>query len=376
MHDDVIADAGKFANDYLAPNAQAWEMNRSMPREMFVAAAGFDLCGLLAPVSQGGREITFSSFIDVVRILAKADFAATFALIVHNNHVRAIASAGSEVQVSRWLPDMIKGQKVGAFLLTEPGGGSDATALKTTASSDGSDFLITGEKAWVTNGTHADLLNVFAQTDPGSGARGIASFQIPIDATGVEPLPAYDMLGGYAMNAAGFRFSDVRVAADQVLVPAGKGFAAAMAGIDIARTVVAAMCCGLLETSLECVMPRLQDRQAFGKPLIEQQGLSWQAADVGTDLAAARLLAKEAARLIDAGESAVLAAAHAKKFATRVAFDGVSTCMQAMGADGLKQEFPFSRALAAAKIAHYIDGTTEIQNVVIARGMRRTYSEF
>ncbi len=374
IQNDVVEDATKFAHDYLTPNAQSWELNRTMPRDMFAAAAGYGLCGLLVPVAQGGRDITFSSFLDVVRILAGADFAATFALIVHNNHVRAISSAGTEEQVSRWLPDMIKGEKVGAFLLTEPSGGSDAAALKTTATADGSGFVVDGEKAWVTNATHADLLNVFAQTDPGSGARGIASFQIPIESEGVERLPAYDMLGGYAMNAAGFRFTNVRVAEHQVLVAPGKGFGAAMAGIDIARTVVAAMCCGLLETGIECVMLRLVERPAFGSPLIDQQGLSWQIADVETDLAAARLLAKEAARLIDAGEPAVLAAAHAKKFATRVALDGVSACMQAMGADGLKHEFPFSRALAAAKIAHYIDGTTEIQNVVIARAMRRAYN--
>ena len=345
-----------------------------MPREMFLQAADAGLCGLLVPPEQGGSGVDFATLIQVVEALASVDFAATFALVVHNNHVRAIGQAGTQAQIERWLPEMVAGKTVGAFLLTEPAGGSDATQLTTTAEARDDGFVVNGEKAWVTNSSHDDLLNVFAQTDPGSGARGIASFQIPVASKGVERIPEYDVLGGYAMSAGGFRFTNVRVAADQLLVPPGQGFRAAMSGIDIARAVVAGMCCGMLQSCLDTVMPRLLRRQAFGQPLSEQQGLAWQIADVATDLAASRLLATEAARLIDLGQSAALASAHAKKFATSVALEGVSACMQAMGADGLKHEYPFSRHLAAAKIAQYIDGTTEIQNVVISRALRDQYA--
>lgn len=371
--EQALAAAAEFAATYLKDNAAAWERDRLMPREMFLRAADAGLCGLLVPPEQGGSGVDFSTLIRIVERLASADFAATFALIVHNNHVRAIGSAGTGAQVERWLPDMIAGEKIGAFLLTEPTGGSDAAQIVTRADAAGTGFILNGEKAWVTNSGHADLLNVFAQTDPGSGPAGIASFQVPIESEGVARIKAYDMLGGYAMSAGGFRFKNVRVEADQVLVPPGQGFKAAMAGIDIARAVVAGMCCGMLQSSIDTVMPRLSRREAFGRPLAEQQGLVWQIADVATDLAASRLLAAEAARLIDSGERAALAAAHAKKFATSRTLDGIASCMQAMGADGLKHEFPFSRHLAAAKIAQYIDGTTEIQNVVIARALRRAY---
>lgn len=370
---EIVEAADEFALSYLHQHAAAWERERFMPREMFLQAADSGLCGLLVPPEQGGSGVDFATLIQVVETLAYEDFAATFALVVHNNHVRAIGQAGTQAQIERWLPEMIAGKMVGAFLLTEPQGGSDAARITTAAKAHDDGYLLNGEKAWVTNSSHADLLNVFAQTDPGSGARGIASFQVPADSKGVERVPAYDLLGGYAMSAGGFRFEDVRVEADQVLVEPGQGFRAAMAGIDIARAVVAGMCCGMLQSCMDSVMPRLLHRRAFGQPLSEQQGLAWQIADVATDLAASRLLAAEAARLIDLGQSAVAASAHAKKFATSVALEDISACMQAMGADGLKHEYPFSRHLAAAKIAQYIDGTTEIQNVVISRALKAQY---
>lgn len=370
--ESVLEATAAFAG-YLSAQAAEWERNRGAPRTLFGQAAEAGLTGLLVPRALGGQEVSYATFIDVVEILAHADFSATFALIVHNNHARAITAAGSDEQIARWLPDMLSGHTVGAFLLTEPRGGSDAAQIETSAKADGGGFILSGEKAWITNAAHADLLNVFAQTEPGSGGSGIASFQVPADSPGVERVRSYEMLGGYAMNAGGFRFHDVHVAADQMLVPPGEGFRAALGGIDIARTVVAAMCCGMLRSCLELVVPRLLERQAFGGPLMAQQGLAWQQADVATDLSASRLLAAEAANLIDAGAPAAMAAAQAKKFATEVTLRDVAQCMQAMGADGLKQEYPFARHLAAAKIAQYIDGTTEIQNLVISRALVDQY---
>ncbi len=369
----TVAAASAFASDYLSHHAETWEYNRHMPRDMFEHAAEAGLCGLLASEEDGGQGVDFATFAEIVEKLAYVDMAAAFALIVHNNHVRAIAASGTPAQKERWLPSMIAGRTVGAFLLTEPQGGSDAAKISTSATVDGDGYRISGDKAWITNSNHADLLNVFAQTDPESGAAGIASFQIPADSAGVQRLDTYDLLGGYAMGAGGFRFDNVRVEPDQLLVPPGEGFKAALGGIDIARIVVASMCCGMLQASIDTVMPRLKKREAFGQPLVHQQGLSWQIADVATDLAASRALTTEAAGLIDNAQPAILAAAHAKKFSTRAALKGIATCMQAMGADGLKQEFPFARHLACAKIAEYIDGTTEIQNVVITRQLQNQY---
>ena len=374
LEQDCLAAAEDFSANTLAPNVMAWEAAHSAPREMFQAAGDAGLLGLLVSPDQGGMGVSYVALLTILEALAKVDMAATFALIVHNNHARAIAVSGSDHLTDTYLADMIAGRTVGAFLLTEPQGGSDAAAISTTAIEDGDDYIINGAKAWISNTPTADILNVFAQTEPGAKARGILSIQVPADAPGVTRLPAYEMMGGYAIGAGGFEFRDVRVSKSQLMLPVGKGFQAAMGGIDIARAGVAAMCAGMLRAGLDVAMPHLLKRQAFGAPLADQQGLMWTLADVATDMEATRLLAFNSAELIDNGESAVEAAAHAKKFATRAAFKGLNACMQAMGADGLKQEFPFARHLAAAKMAEYLDGTTEIQNLVISRALKKAYA--
>lgn len=371
----ALSDAEAFARDYLAPNVQDWERIKAAPRALFEQAGAVGLLGLVVPEEQGGRGISYSAMLLILECFAKVDMAAAFALTVHNNHARAIAASQSDQMIGAHLADMLAGRTVGAFLLTEPQGGSDATAITTTAVSDGDDLIINGEKAWITNTPHADLLNLFVQTQPGSRAAGIASIQLAADTPGIERLPTYEMMGGYAIGAGGFSFRDVRVSRDRILQPAGQGFKAAMAGIDIARASVAAMCAGMLQAGLDTAMPRLMKRNAFGAPLAEQQGLMWRMADVATDLQACRLLAFEAARQIDANGSAPLAASQAKKFATRAAFAGLHACMQVMGADGLRQDYPLARHLAAAKMAEYLDGTTEIQNLIIGRHLKSTYGQ-
>jgi alkylation response protein AidB-like acyl-CoA dehydrogenase len=177
------------------------------------------------------------------------------------------------------------------------------------------------------------------------------------------------MLGGYAMGVAGLAFTACRVPADALLLPAGEGFRAAMAGINAARAMLAAGCCGSLSACLDHALAHAGRRQAFGRPVLAFQGLQWRLADVATELEAARLLVAQAAAALDRGETAILECAHAKKFATRAALAGIAASMQAMGAEGLRAEHPLARHLAFAKAAEYIDGTTEIQNVVIARGL-------
>ena len=369
----VIERAQSFASQHVVANAQAWERERRLPREMFLAAAEAGLCGLVVARALGGHGLGVAAMARVVEVLAAADMAFTFAIVVHNNLAGNIARNGSDEQRARYLPDLLAGRRIGAFLLTEPKGGSDAAAIECSALSDGDDWRLHGEKAWVTNAATADVLSVYAQSDAAKGWRGIACFLIPADADGVERLPAYELLGGHALGAGGFRFENARVPARDVLLGPGQGFKAAMAGIDFARVNVAAMCCGMLQSGLDAAFKRMAGREAFARRLSDFQGLQWQLADVATDLQASRLLAYDAARALDAGEPATLAAAHAKKFATRVALPGLSQCMQAMGAEGLKQDHPLARHLAAAKIAQYLDGTTEIQNVVIARELAKQY---
>ena len=369
----VIAAAAEFAAGTIVPNAAEWERQRRMPPDGIRPAAQAGLTGLLLDEALGGRGLSKTAMARVMEELSKADMAYAFVLVVHNNFMNAIAQAGSPAQKERYLPGLLSGDRLGAFLLTEPQSGSDAANVTTTARRDGGDWVLNGAKAWITSAASADLLSVYAQTDAARGWRGIAAFLVEADQPGVIREAPYSTMGAHVMGTGGFRFADCRIPDDAVLLAPGEGFKGAMAGIDLARANVAAMCCGMMANSLDTALAYAAGRRAFGQRVVDFQGLQWQLADVATDLHASRLMAYTATRAIDAGDAAAIPAAHAKKFATRAALKGIAECMQAMGADGYKHDFPLARHLACAKMAHYIDGTTEIQNVVISRDLLRPY---
>jgi alkylation response protein AidB-like acyl-CoA dehydrogenase len=370
MTNDLIDRAIAFTRDEIAPHAQSWERDRVVPLETFRAAGAEGFCRMLVPADQGGLGLPFIEAMGLFEEISTACMAFAFSLTVQNNMARSVATAGSADQVARHLPGLMSGETVAAFLLTEPGAGSDAAAITTTATRDGDGWVIDGEKAWATNGATANLLCIFAQTDASLGWRGIATFLVEADNPGVERLPAYELMGGHAMGTGGFVFSGCRVGDDALFRGPGVGFKEAMRGINVARAGVGAMCCGMLRAGLDTALAYAAERQAFGQATIEFQGLQWMLADVATDLEAARLLTRAAAKAIDDGDGAV-AASHAKKFATRATLKGLADCMQVMGAAGFKADYPLGRHLACAKMAQYLDGTTEIQNLVIARDLMR-----
>lgn len=370
----VVNAARIFARDVIEPNAGAWEEAGGVPREVFREAAAHGLCRLTVPESMDGHGLGMPAMALVVEALAAACMASAFALTVHNNLARGITRNASTAQLAHWLPGLIVGEQIGAFLLTEPQGGSDAAATTTTARRDGRGWRLDGAKAWVSNAATADLLSVYAQTDASAGWHGIACFIVEADAPGVIREPAYRLLGGHALGTGGFRFEGCRVGADSLLVGPGDGFKTALAGVDFARITVAAMCCGMLERSLDVALAHGAGRRTFGKSVLEHQAVQTLLADAATDLEAARLLTAHAATVLDDGTGRhTLAAAHAKKFVTRAALSRIADCMQAMGANGFRTDYPLARHLTSAKMAQYLDGTTEIQNVVIGRAITRPY---
>ena len=373
---EALEAARRFVRSEIAPNANAWDAAGRVSAAAYRRAAELGLCRLIVPRAQGGLGLSVRGMAAVMEALAAECMACAFSLVVHNNLAGNIARNGSDAQRARYLPEMTAGRRVGAFLLTEPGGGSDAAAIRTRAERAGDGWVIDGEKAWVSNASCADVLSVYAQTDPARGWRGIASFLVDADAPGVERGESYRLLGGHALGTGAFRFAGCRVGPDALLSPPGQAFKAAMAGIDLARVNVGAMCCGMLGRGLEVALDTAAGREVFGQRVLEFQGIQWMLADAATDLEAARLLTAHAAMLLDraaAGEplpegaDPALASAHAKKFATRVALARLGECMQAMGAAGYRTDTPLARHFATAKMAQYLDGTTEIQNVVIAR---------
>ena len=370
---DLVSAAEAFAAEEVRPAAAEWEKTRALPPEMFARAASAGLTAAILPKEVGGQDASMQCAAKIAEILAAADFGFAFALKVHANAANAVARRGTDEQRHRLLPDMIDGRRIGAFCLTEPGVGSDATAITCRAENASGEWIVNGEKAWVTNGVTASVMSVYVQTDPSAGWKGIANLLVEDDFPGVARGPAYDMLGGHAAGLCDLHFADCRVPEINLLIPPGEGFKAAMAGINMARMFVAAICCGMLADSLRRALAYGAERMAFGKPILANQGLQWTLADVATDLEACRRLTEHAARTLDAGEAGITECAHAKKFATRAAVRGISTCMQAMGARGLRAEEPFARHFAAAKMCEFLDGTTEIQNVVISRGLLRPF---
>lgn len=369
---ELVERARVWAAAAVAPMAEHWETERRFASEAFASAAPAGLTGLLAPVADGGAGVGPVALARVLEEIAAVDLSAAFSLVVHNNLVGAIAAKAPRILRDRYLSRLIGGELLGAFLLTEPGVGSDAGAITTTATRTDGGWVINGDKAWVTNGSDADLLSVYARTDPEGGHRSIAAFLVEAETLGVERLPSYQLFGGHALGTTGFNFTDCRVSDDALFIPPGEGFRAAMEGIDLARMLVGAMSCGMMRTGLDTARDHVMGRQAFGGPISDLQAVRFKLADVATDLEASRLLTYRAAKLIQDGTPAAVAAAHAKKFTTRSAEAGLAGCMQVMGAAGARRDHSLPRHLAAARLTHYLDGATEIQDVVISRSLFAT----
>jgi alkylation response protein AidB-like acyl-CoA dehydrogenase len=366
---EAVERAIAWATDSVAPLAERWETERRFAAEAFAAAGDARLTGLLVPTEHGGDGLGPVAMARIVEEAAAVDLAAAFPLVVHNNLAAAVARQGSDELRSRYLSDLVAGRRLGAFLLTEPGVGSDAGAITTVATRNGGGWTLDGSKAWVTSAAAADVLSVYANTDPESGHRGIAAFLVDADAPGVVHEPTYALFGGHGMGTGGFVFEGCAVEDGAMLVPPGEGFRAAMEGIDLARLLVGAMCCGMMRAGLATASDYVIARQAFGRPIADLQAVRFKLADVATDLEASRLLTYRAARTLQDGADATISAAHAKKFATRAAEKRLAECMQVMGAAGARRDHCLPRHLAAARLTNYMDGATEIQDVVISRSL-------
>ena len=372
--EELVRRAADFARLCIAPNVARWERERrAMPREIVREWSELGLNGMEVAEERGGAAAGFHAKLRVVEAVARVDMPASFSLVNMQGAVTRIARDGTPEQVKRLLPSLLSGEQIGSVVLTEPGAGSDFSAITTRASRVRGGWRLDGEKAWATNGAIADQFLVYAQTDAGSGAAGIAGFLVDMQDPGTERVGPYELVGGSVIGAAGVRLTSYFVPDADLFYAPGKGFKTALASINRARTYVAAMCCAMVEAALDVAVDYCGKRHAFGAPLLAHQGLRWSLADVATELAAARLLTRHAADLIAAKRDAVVAAAHAKKFAARIALPGIAACMQAMGAEGLRDAHPLGRHLIGARIASYVDGTTEMQNERIGANLAKMF---
>ncbi|MGE0660548.1 MAG: acyl-CoA dehydrogenase family protein [Reyranellaceae bacterium] len=368
----IVARAARFAETRIAPRSQAWQDAWAFPREALVEACGEGLAEVELAREHGGRGMGFVAKLRTYEAIARHDMAFAFSLINHHNAMTRIAR-DAKGDVRELIAAMRRGEVIGCTALTEPGAGSDFAAIRTTARKDGEAWVIDGAKAWITNAAVAGAVICYAQTEPGAGWKGIAAFLVRDDRPGFVREEPFRFHGGSAIGAGGFRLEGYRARADEMLQPPGAGFKAAMTGINGARTYVAGFCCAMLDAGIEAAARYGMRRRIFGQPVLEHEGQRWALADAATDLEAARLLTDKAALIVAAGGDAVLAAAHAKKFAVRVALKGLADCVQLMGAEGLKSKYPLGRHLTNAKLCAFTDGSTEIQNERIGRHLMQRY---
>jgi alkylation response protein AidB-like acyl-CoA dehydrogenase len=357
----VIAQAQQFGQSQVVPQAARWEYEHRYPDEVLRAACSAGLARIEVPVSRGGMGLSYSTKLRVVEELAAYDFSFAFSLVNHHNATLRVANCEGPL-AEQWLSGMLAGQRIGCAAYTEPEHGSDLSRLQTSARRVKGGWLLTGRKAWITNAAVAGVFLTLAQTEPSAGGRGLATFLVEAGREGFQRAPAYELQEGHAIAAGGFELHDYFAPDEALLDPPGLALKRSLAGINGARAYVAAMCAGMLEASLGIAVEYTSQRQAFGQPLIEFQGLRWSLVDAETDLAALRMLVYHAARQIDAHQDATQAAARAKKFAGERTLKHLAGCLQALGANGLRTEYPLVRHLAAAKIACFTDGTTEMMN--------------
>ena len=370
----LLEAARVFRRDYVAPRAAEWERQRALPRDALREAAALGLTGIEVPRDKGGQGAGFPAKLLIAEELSRACMGFAFALVNTQNVAANIAVNGTPEQIERYVAPLLAGEITGCTSLTEPQAGSDFPAITTLARKIDGGWVIDGEKAWATNAATADIAITYVKTDQAPGAEGIAGFLIDARKPGFERRPAYGLMGGHAIGAGGFRLENYRAEDGDLFLAPGRAFKRALNGINGARAYVAAMCCGMVEEALSGALDYGRTRQAFGKSLIEHQGLRWSLVDVATDLEAARLLTYRAAETIARGGDAMLPAAYAKKFAARMAQQRLGDCLQAMGAEGLRETHPIGRHIACARIAGFVDGSTEMQNerigaALIKRGL-------
>ena len=363
---DLVQKAREFARQHLDVTGP---VSSSSHRRLLQEACRSGLAGMEVPVEFGGASASFSTRMRVCEELALHHAGFAFSLVNHHNVVSRIAqSGGSEVQ-RELIAAMLDGSRIGCTAMTEPQSGSDFSAMQTGAVPTQDGWVLSGAKAWITNASLADVFLVYAQTDAEKGADGVAGFIVLAEDIGFQRGQPYSASGIEGMAVGQFTLANCAVPNERLLYPPGEGFRAAMRGVNQARVHVAAMNAAMLETALAASLSYASNRQAFGKSVIEFQGLGWSLANVATHLQSMRLLAYAAANAIDAREDAQAMAAMAKKYANDTTMQGISTCMQAMGAHGITEEARLGSLLAWAKAFCYTDGTPEMMNERIVRHM-------
>ncbi|MQA32821.1 acyl-CoA dehydrogenase family protein [Modestobacter roseus] len=366
---DLLDLTRELARAELAPRAAAAEADEEFPREVFRTLGRAGLLGLPYPEELGGGGQSLEVYLQVLEEIAAAWASVGVGVSVHGLSCFALATRGTPEQQA-WLPDLLGGEQLGAYCLSEPHAGSDPAAMRTRAVRDGDSYVLTGEKAWTTHGGHADFYTVMARTSD-DGARGISCFLVPADAAGLSADPAERKMGLTGSTTATMRFDGVRVDAGRRVGAEGEGLSIALAGLDAGRLGIAAVATGLAQRALDDAVAYAAERETFGKPIIEHQGLGFLLADMAAAVETARATYLAAARLRDAGRPYGRQASIAKLVATDNAMKVTTDAVQVLGGYGYTRDFPVERYMREAKVMQIFEGTNQIQRLVISRALAR-----
>ncbi|GGV68573.1 acyl-CoA dehydrogenase [Streptomyces thermoviolaceus subsp. apingens] len=363
---ELISLVRDIARNEIAPKAAEEEDAGRFPREVFGLLSRSGLLGLPYDAEYGGGDQPYEVYLQVLEELAAARLAVGLGLSVHTLASYALATYGTKEQRAEHLPAVLGGDRLGAYALSEPTSGSDAASLRTKAVRDGDDWVLTGTKAWITHGGIADFYTVMARTGP-DGARGITAFLVPGDAEGLTAAPPEKKMGLKGSPTAQIHLDGVRIPDERRIGEEGQGFAIALSALDSGRLGIAACAIGLAQAALDEAVAYAAGRQQFGRPISDFQGLRFMLADMATQIEAGRALYLAAARLRDAGRPFAREAAMAKLFCTDTAMRVTTDAVQVLGGYGYTADFPVERYMREAKVLQIVEGTNQIQRMVIAR---------
>ncbi|SDO83892.1 acyl-CoA dehydrogenase family protein [Lentzea jiangxiensis] len=367
--EDLIALVREIARDELKPHAADAEENEKFPRDAFRLLGRTGLLGLPYPEEFGGGEQPYEVYLQALEEVASAWMTVAVGLSVHVMSCYGLATFGTREQQDRWLPEMLEGELLGGYALSEVQAGSDPAAMSTRAVRKGSEYVVNGTKAWITHAGAADFYTLMARTSPDAG-RGISCFLAPGEARGLTALTPERKMGLTGSITAQLEFADVHFDADRLIGEEGDGLKIALSALDSGRLGIAACAVGLAQAALDEAVAYAKTRTQFGRPIIEFQGLEFLLADMAAAVESARATYLQAARRRDRGLPFRQQASIAKLVATDAAMKVTTDAVQVLGGAGYTRDFPVERYMREAKVLQIFEGTNQIQRLVIGRGLR------
>ena len=359
-----------FVKEQITPHAARWDKEHHFPQDVHRGLAALGCYGICVPESYGGAGLDYVSLAVVLEEIAAGDGGTSTVISVTNCPVNAILMRyGSEAQKQHWLKPLAQGDMLGAFCLTEPHVGSDASALRTTATRDGGDYVIQGVKQFITSGKNGDVAIVIAVTDKAAGKKGMSAFLVPTHSPGYVVARLEDKLGQHSSDTAQINFDQCRIPAANLIGAEGEGYKIALSALEGGRIGIAAQSVGMARAAFECALQYAKERESFGQPIFNHQAVGFRLADCATQIEAARQLIWHAASLRDAGLPCLKEAAMAKLFASEMAERVCSAAIQTLGGYGVVSDFPVERIYRDVRVCQIYEGTSDVQKILIQRAL-------